>query len=214
MLERYWTFWWEQHRNTQCLVMDIMDYHYCIVLSSLWVLLLGTSSACMVEVYLFLATDDVIWDTKTGGLRQYHWISCFPTTQKNRLIQWRWLSTLPMQSEWLFPSVVWVWVCFLFVCLLLFGWVFLLCFWFFFLIPISTVASYIFSRVMQWKQINHEVSSGFCFFFLIKMTTFVFNILLAREKSLLKDKRKIVLVPHLDKVGLLLLYFIWKVSEC
>lgn len=46
-----------------------------------------------------------------------------------------------------------------------------------------------------------------------RMTTFVFNIPLVKEKSLLKDKRKIVLVPCLDEVGLLLLYIYWNLSE-
>lgn len=43
-----------------------------------------------------------------------------------------------------------------------------------------------------------------------EITTFIFNIPLAKEKSLLKDKRKKVLVPCLDEVGLLLLYIYWK----
>lgn len=42
------------------------------------------------------------------------------------------------------------------------------------------------------------------------MATFGFYIPLAKEKSLLKDKRKIVLVPCLEEVGLLLLYIYWK----
>lgn len=42
------------------------------------------------------------------------------------------------------------------------------------------------------------------------MTTIIFNIPSAKEKSLLKDKRKIFLVPCLNEVGLLLLYIYWK----
>jgi len=68
---------------------------------------------------------------------------------------------------------------------------------------------------------NNEVSGDRLFFFFLPtdikapvsfgMTAFFFfNIPLAKEKSLLKDKSKIVLVPHFDEVGLLLLYIYWK----